>query len=69
VIKLQKNRYLLNILKSNSEKYEVQNVWRIELANRWRLVYTIIGNEVEIVNFIMDIYNHKDYDKVFGYKS
>ena len=52
-----------------SEKYEVQNVWRIELANRWRLVYTIIGNEVEIVNFIMDIYNHKDYDKVFGYKS
>ena len=51
-----------------SEKYDVENIWRIELANRWRLIYTIIGNNVEIINFVMDIFNHKDYDKVFGYK-
>ena len=51
-----------------SDKYDAENVWRIELANRWRLVYTITGNQVEIITFIMDIYNHKDYDKVFGYK-
>ena len=51
-----------------SKKYDAQNVWRIELADRWRLVYTITGNQLEIITFIMDIYNHKDYDKVFGYK-
>lgn len=50
------------------KKYDAQNIWRIELADRWRLVYTITGNQVEITTFIMDIYNHKDYDKVFGYK-
>ena len=51
------------------QKFDAENVWRIELADRWRLVYTITGNQVEITAFVMDIYNHKDYDKVFGYKS
>jgi Txe/YoeB family toxin of Txe-Axe toxin-antitoxin module len=51
-----------------SKKFDVDNVWRIELADRWRLVYTITGNQIEIITFIMDIFDHKDYDKVFGYK-
>ena len=50
------------------KKFDVDNVWRIELADRWRLVYTITGNQIEIITFIMDIFNHKEYDKVFGYK-
>ena len=27
-----------------------------------------LGNQIEIITFVMDIFNHKDYDKVFGYK-
>ncbi len=50
------------------EKYEVTNLWRIELSNYWRLIYTIQSNEVEIIDFILDIVDHKDYDKIFGYK-
>lgn len=50
------------------KKFDADNAWRIELADRWRLIYTITGNNVEIITFIMDIFNHKDYDKVFGYK-
>ncbi len=50
------------------QKFDVENVWRIELADRWRLVYTITGNQIEIITFVMDIFDHKDYDKVFGYK-
>jgi len=49
-------------------KYDADNVWRIELADRWRLVYTITGNRVEIITFIMDIFDHRRYDNVFGYK-
>ncbi len=48
--------------------YDIDNAWRIELANRWRLIYTITGNQIEIITFIMDIFNHRDYDKIFGYK-
>jgi Txe/YoeB family toxin of Txe-Axe toxin-antitoxin module len=50
------------------EKYDAENAWRMELSNRWRLIYTITGNKIEIINFIMDIFNHRDYDKAFGYK-
>ena len=50
------------------KKFDVDNVWRIELADRWRLVYTITGNQIEIITFIIDIFDHKDYDKAFGYK-
>src|SRR3989344_2177656 len=49
-------------------KYDVKNVWRIELANRWRLLYTITSENVEIINFVLDIVDHKKYDKIFGYK-
>ena len=54
------NKYIL--------KYDVDNLWRIELSDRWRLVYTITGDKVEIITFVLDIFNHKDYDRVFGYK-
>ncbi|MCX6741794.1 MAG: hypothetical protein NTX24_01295 [Candidatus Pacearchaeota archaeon] len=49
-------------------KYDIDNLWRIELAGRWRLVYSITGNQLEIINFILDIFDHRNYDKVFGYK-
>ena len=49
-------------------KYDADNVWRIELADRWRMVYTITGDQIEIITFVMDIFDHREYDKVFGYK-
>jgi hypothetical protein len=56
------------IPKEYIKKYDAENIWRIELANRWRLVYSITGSQVEIITFVMDIFDHKGYDKVFGYK-
>jgi len=49
-------------------KHDVKNLWRIELSNYWRLIYTISGNELEIIDFILDIIDHKRYNKIFGYK-
>lgn len=56
------------IPKNYITKYDAENLWRIELANRWRLIYTIEGNRLEIINFIVNIYDHKKYDKDLGYK-
>lgn len=56
------------IPKNYIRKYDADNVWRIEIANRWRLIYTITGNEVEIIAFVMSIFDHREYDKAFGYK-
>src|SRR3989338_6929130 len=49
-------------------KYDVTNLWRIDLSDYWRLVYTIQSNEIEIIDFVLNIVDHKKYDKIFGYK-
>ena len=56
------------IPKEYISKYDADNIWRIELSNRLRLIYTINSNQIEIITFVLDIFDHKDYDKVFGYK-
>jgi len=47
--------------------YDIQNLWRVKLPHFWRMLYTIKGDQVEIICFVMDILNHKEYDKKFGY--
>lgn len=50
------------------KKLNVQNLWRVELSQFWRMLYTIKGDQVEIVCFILHILDHPTYDKLFGYK-
>ncbi len=49
-------------------KYNAKNLWRVELTNYWRMLYTIKGDQVEIICFVLDIVDHQEYDKKFGYK-
>ena len=51
-------------------KYGIKNLFRVELPGYWRMLYTLREeeSEIEIIAFVLDIINHKDYDKKFGYK-
>tara|TARA_B100001971_G_C17703725_1_gene293002 strand:- start:85 stop:435 length:351 start_codon:yes stop_codon:yes gene_type:complete len=51
-------------------KYEVTNLFRVELPSFWRMLYTLTDgdSEIEIIAFVLDILDHKDYNKKFGYK-
>ena len=49
-------------------KYNVNNLWKINLPKSWRMIYTIRGSEVEIIALILDIFDHKRYAKKFRYK-
>jgi hypothetical protein len=51
------------------EKYGITNLFRVELPNYWRMLYTLTNDEtqIEIIAFVLDIIDHKDYDKKFGY--
>ncbi len=53
-------KYLLN--------YNATNLWKINLSDFWRMIYTATGNQVEIMAFVLDIIDHKTYDKIFGYR-
>ncbi len=49
-------------------KYNVTNLWKYDLPDGWRLVYTIISpDKVEIISVILEWFNHKDYERRFGY--
>lgn len=51
-------------------KYGITNLFRVELPNYWRMLYTLTDGDatIEIVAFVLDIMNHKKYNKKFGYK-
>jgi len=57
------------IPKEYKEKYGNINLFRVELPNFWRMLYTLIEGDtkIEIIAFILDIIDHKIYNKKFGY--
>jgi hypothetical protein len=58
------------IPKEYIKEYGVKNLFRVELPNYWRILYTLTNNEneIEIIAFVLDIVDHKKYNKIFGYK-
>lgn len=50
-------------------KYDINNLWKVNLSGAWRMIYTIRGSEIEIISLILDIINHKEYERKFSYKS
>ena len=57
------------IPKKYIEDYGVTNLFWVKLPNFWRMIYTLTSGEsvVEIIAFVVDIFDHKEYNKVFGY--
>lgn len=49
-------------------RYGTNRLWKIDLVGYWRLIYTITGDEIKVVAFVLEFMNHKEYDKIFGYK-
>ncbi len=50
-------------------KYDITNLFRVELPGHWRMLYTLAAGEsqIEIIAFVLHIIDHKTYDRKFGY--
>ncbi len=56
------------IPKEYVQKYSVKNLWKYDLPDGWRLVYTITTpNKVEILSVILEWFNHLEYERRFNY--
>ncbi|MBU3896608.1 MAG: hypothetical protein KJ697_01600 [Nanoarchaeota archaeon] len=44
------------------------NLFVVDLTGYWRMLYTLQGNEIEIICFVLKIVDHDDYNKIFRYK-
>ena len=53
--------------KSYIEHYHIINLWKYDLPNSWRLIYTIFEDKVMILNVILEWFSHKEYERKFGY--
>jgi hypothetical protein len=57
------------IPKEYRAKYDITNLFRLELPGYWRMLYTLTAGEsqIEIIAFVLHIIDHKTYDRKFGY--
>ena len=49
------------------KKFGITNLWKYDMPNAWRLIYTIQTNEVMILNVILEWFSHKEYERRFKY--
>ena len=55
------------IPKKYIETYEIDNLWKYNLPNAWRLLYSVARDEVIIVSVILEWLPHKEYERRFKY--
>ena len=55
------------IPKEYLQKYGVHNVWKHNLPNAWRLLYSVENQEIVVVSIILEWMNHKEYERKFKY--
>src|SRR3989344_4849503 len=50
------------------KRYKITNLWKYDLPDGWRLIYSITTpNKVEIISVILEWFNHRNYERKFGY--
>ncbi|MFA4953022.1 MAG: hypothetical protein WC584_02260 [Candidatus Pacearchaeota archaeon] len=62
-IKIPKNIWPEKYIK----EYQITNLWKYNLPNAWRLIYTIKADDVQLINVLLEWFDHKNYEKRFGY--
>lgn len=62
-IKIQKKLWPKDYVKN----YQITNLYKQDLPNAYRLIYTIKTDELIIMNIILEWFDHKNYEKRFKY--
>lgn len=55
------------IPKEYRKKYSIDNCWKYNLPNAWRLLYSVEREEITILSIILEWLNHKEYERRFKY--
>jgi len=63
-IKIPKNLWPKDYVK----RYSIDNLWKYDMPNAWRLIYTISKDQIKILAIILEWFDHKSYEKKFGYR-
>jgi len=48
-------------------KYAIKNLWKYNLPNAWRLLYSIENSRLLVVSIVLEWMSHKNYERRFSY--
>jgi len=48
-------------------KKDIKNLWKYDLPRGWRLMYSIVNEELIVVSIVLEWFNHKEYERRFKY--
>lgn len=51
------------------QKYGINNLYKYDLPNAWRLLYSLGREGIEIVAIILEWCPHKEYERIFKYRA
>jgi len=55
------------IPKQYLKKYNIHNLWKYNLPDAWRLLYSIEANEIRVISIVLEWMDHKSYERKFKY--
>ena len=55
------------IPKEYVKRYQVKNLWKYDLPNAWRLIYSVQGGRPVVVSIVLEWMTHKEYNRRFKY--
>ena len=53
--------------KTYVQKFDIMNLYKYNLDKSHRLTYTLVADASGVAVVVLEILNHKDYEKRFGY--
>ncbi len=55
------------IPKEYRQKYGIDNLWKYDMPNGWRLLYSLAKEKVLLIAIILEWMDHKSYERKFRY--
>jgi Txe/YoeB family toxin of Txe-Axe toxin-antitoxin module len=49
------------------KQYGIDNLWKYDLPQGWRLIYSVANAKVSILSVILEWMDHKEYERRFNY--
>ena len=49
------------------KKHGTTNLWKYDLPNSWRLIYSIRAGKAVVISLVVEWFNHKGYERRFSY--
>jgi Txe/YoeB family toxin of Txe-Axe toxin-antitoxin module len=55
------------IPKGYIKKHSIKNLWKYNLPDAWRLIYSVENNSIVLLSIILEWMDHKEYERRFKY--